>query len=90
MPRNNVIMSNLKKPELLTEYKWIQESDDKVSLPDLDNRAKEKCQLEKTFYQTSSRITQNESKIQEETNDDKFKGEKARMVNFSELEELLI
>ena len=53
MPRNDVIMSNLQKLELLTEYKWNQKSGDKVSLLDLADWAKEKVLITKTSQQPS-------------------------------------
>ena len=84
-----MILDNLRKLELVEEYRRIQENAYQMSLLELAGWAKEKFQLQKLSSKpTMSRIIRNGAKIREEINNKKFKAESDRTMKFPELEKL--
>ena len=82
MPRNYVPMNNFQKQQLLEEHKRIQKNCEQVNLLGSADWAKEKFKLKKLpSKQAISRFIRNESKIQEEINDYKFKRKNVEWQN---------
>ena len=89
--RNHVVLDSFQKLQLLEEYKRIQETGDIASLSELADWAKEKFRLKKLPSKaTISRIVDNETKIKNDVENQKFKNRRGTDVKFPEFEKLLV